>query len=71
MIDAVDAPFETKDLLKARGYRWNGKERHWSKEVPGSAFDDEYEWVVVQIYGGRSKPRFRSVTWCERHSTND
>lgn len=70
MIDAVGAPFETKDLLKARGYRWNADARHWSKEVPGGAFDDEYEWIVVQVYGGRAKPRFRSVTWCERHSAN-
>jgi DNA polymerase-3 subunit epsilon len=70
MIDAVGAPFETKDLLKARGYRWDGDARHWSKEVSAKAFDDEYEWIVVHVYGGTAKPRFRSVTWCERHSAN-
>ena len=68
IIDAVDAPFEAKDLLKQRGYRWNAQARHWSKEVSGAAFDDEYEWVVLQVYGGTGRPRFRSVTWCERHS---
>lgn len=71
IIDAVGAPFESKDMLKNRGYRWNAKARHWSKEVPHLAFDDEYEWIVVQVYGGTAKPCFRSVTWCERHSLRD
>ena len=68
IIDAVGAPFESKDLLKARGYRWNGVARHWSKEVNAMAFDDEYEWIVVRVYGGTARPRFRSVSWCERHT---
>lgn len=68
IVDAVDAPFETKDLLKARGYRWNAQARHWSKEVSDTAFEAEYEWIVVQVYGGIAKPRFRSTSWCERHS---
>lgn len=71
IIDAVDAPFETKDLLKARGYRWNARARHWSRQVSATDFDDEYEWIVLQVYGGVAKPRFRSVTWCERHGAND
>lgn len=69
VIDAVDAPFGTEAMLADRGYRWNADARRWSKEVSGAAFDDEYEWAVVQVYRGTAKPRFRSVTWCERHST--
>jgi DNA polymerase-3 subunit epsilon len=68
VIDAVGAPFEADDMLATRGYRWNAAARHWSKEVSGKAFDDEYEWVIVHVYGGTAKPKFRSVTWCERHS---
>lgn len=67
-IDAVDAPFGADALLAVRGYRWNADARHWSKEVSAAEFDDEYEWAVVQVYRGTAKPRFRSVTWCERHS---
>lgn len=70
VIDAVGAPSETGTLLEGRGYRWNADGRHWWKEVTAEAFDDEYEWIVVQVYGGTAKPRFRSVTWCERHSTS-
>ncbi len=67
-IDVVAAPIGTTNLLEGRGYRWNADARHWWKEVSATAFDDEYEWIVVHVYGGTSKPRFRSVTWCERHS---
>lgn len=70
-IDAVGAPLATTALLERRGYRWVADAGHWSKEVPGTAFDDEYEWVVVHVYAGTAKPRFRSVTWCQRHSGKD
>lgn len=34
---AIDSPFETKDILKARGYRWSdgkdGRHKAWHKEV--------------------------------------
>jgi DNA polymerase-3 subunit epsilon len=70
VIGAVGAPFEADTMLAVRGYEWNAAARHWSKEVSAAAFDDEYEWAVVQVYGGTAKPRFRSVTWCERHSAN-
>ncbi len=70
VIDAVGAPFENENLLVGRGYRWRADARHWSKEVSATAFDDEYEWIVVQVYGGTAKPRFRSLTWRERHSAS-
>lgn len=70
VIDAVGAPAGAGDLLAHRGYRWHAPGRHWWKEVPAAAFDDEYEWIVVRVYGGTAKPRFRSLTWCERHSAS-
>lgn len=68
MIDAVGAPFEAKDVLKARGYRWDADARLWSREVPLAAFDDEIGWATVEVYGGLRKPAFRQVTWSERHA---
>ncbi len=70
VIDAVGAPSGAGDLLAHRGYRWNAHGGYWWKEVPSSEFDDEYEWIVVRVYGGTAKPRFRSVTWSERHSAS-
>jgi DNA polymerase-3 subunit epsilon len=30
---ATGSPFETKDMLKARGYRWSAEIRCWSRVV--------------------------------------
>ncbi len=50
---AVGSPFDTKDLLKARGYRWNPDARVWWCDVPEDAFDDEQAWLRDQVYAGR------------------
>jgi len=68
IVEAVRAPFEAKDLLKARGYRWDAARRHWWREVAHGDFDDELEWCVVHVYGGKAKPRFRSIDWTERYA---
>lgn len=56
---AVGSPFETKDLLKARGYRWNdgsrpGSEKAWWIDVPLAAFDEELAWLKANVYGNKS-----------------
>lgn len=66
--EAVGAPFEAKDVLKARGYRWDPAQKLWSREVGGDMFDEECEWIVLEVYGGLKKPRFRQVTWRERYA---
>lgn len=68
IIEAVRAPFHAKDRLKAGGYRWDAAKRHWWKEVPENAFDDEFQWCVVEAYAGEGKPRFRRIDWTERYA---
>lgn len=68
VVEAVGAPFEVKDILKGRGYRWDANARLWSREVPLAAFDDEIAWATLEIYGGLRKPAFRQVTWSERYA---
>lgn len=68
VVEAVRAPFEAKDRLKARGYRWDAERRHWWREVPLDGFDEELEWSVVHVYGGRSRPRFRRIDWTSRYA---
>lgn len=51
---ATGAPFEGKDKLKARGYRWDGEARVWycslaSEELLAS----ELEWLRAEVYGAR------------------
>ncbi|HAJ13065.1 MAG: 3'-5' exonuclease [Hydrogenophaga sp.] len=51
---ATGSPFESKDLLKARGYRWDGEARVWSC-ILGSeaALAAELAWLGTEVYGGR------------------
>lgn len=68
IFEAVRAPFDVKDRLKERGYRWDAAKRHWWREVAHAAFDEEYEWCVVEVYGGEGRPRFRSTDWTQRYA---
>jgi DNA polymerase-3 subunit epsilon len=55
IVKAFGSPFETKDLLKARGYRWDAEAKVWSTAVKSAeALDAEAEWLKTKIYGGRS-----------------
>ncbi len=51
---AVGSPFEAKDTLKARGYRWNGGEdgRHkaWYVDVADDQKDDELTFLRESIF---------------------
>ncbi len=44
-IEAVGAPFETKDTLKARGYRWNPTRRTWATQIAALDEFSEVEWL--------------------------
>ena len=52
---ALKSPFEAKDLLKARGYRWNdgtnSKFKSWYKIVKEDLKEQELEFLYSQIYG--------------------
>ena len=56
---AIRAPFDKKDDLKARGYRWmpdfvhNGKKGVWSKSVADSEASAEAQWLTDSIYTGK------------------
>jgi len=51
---ATHAPFDSKDLLKARGYRWNAEQKVWTTRlVDDGALETECEWLKTEVYGGR------------------
>ncbi len=51
---ATGAPFEAKDALKARGYRWDNEQRVWWTSLAGEqALQQEAEWLQAHAYGGR------------------
>jgi DNA polymerase-3 subunit epsilon len=52
---ATGAPFESKDKLKARGYRWDGEGRvWWCSLVSDDLLDAECDWLRAEVYGQRS-----------------
>lgn len=53
-ISALGSPFESKDILKAKGYRWNGEKKCWHNTLTGDdAIKSEVVWLKDKIYGGR------------------
>ena len=52
-IYATGSPFETKDILKARGYRWDGDKKCWHLTLTGDdAIKAEVAWLKSSVYGG-------------------
>jgi len=51
---AINAPYDTKDLLKMRDYRWsmnqNDKHRAWSIELKENQIEEEINYLRSEIY---------------------
>lgn len=64
MCEAVNAPFASKDKLKARQYRWNAGRKVWCKELANSDLAAERSW-----YRHNALPIFQTIpiTACDRH----
>lgn len=52
LIQAFEAPFEAKDLLKQRKYQWNPGEKVWQKFVIQGNLDQERQFLEAKIYRG-------------------
>ncbi|MDQ6992740.1 MAG: 3'-5' exonuclease [Mariprofundus sp.] len=80
---AVGAPFEKKDELKERGYRWLAdlsftdpygkvKKGVWSKLISEPEFESEEQWLSSVVYSG--KPALfvkRDILPCDRYSVRE
>jgi len=70
-IFAEGSPFDMKDLLKARGYRWadgsDGRPKSWWIELDEEALDDELHYLRTDIYRWRdADPPVRRLTAYDR-----
>jgi len=80
---AIGAPFEKKDTLKDRGYRWlantsytdafgNKKKGVWSKSVAWDEAESEQQWLESTIYTkGKAKPVCIDVSAAIRYATRE
>jgi DNA polymerase III subunit epsilon len=70
---AEQSPFELKDLLKRRGYRWNdgsdGRPKSWFIDVDEAALDDEIVFLRTQIYMRDVEPTAQRLTAFTRFSS--
>ncbi len=61
-VHAFGAPFDTKDQLKTRGYRWDdgssGSGKHWWKEIPADGLDEEKSFLDGLYAYGSEKATF-------------
>jgi DNA polymerase-3 subunit epsilon len=61
-VEATGAPFEVKDELKNKRFRWNPQKRVWGIQVQD---EEEYQellkWMDETIYQGRRKPTITEI----------
>ena len=69
--EATGAPFEAKDLLKARGYRWNAGARFWWRDVPDERRQEEHDWLASEVFKRKPVPEPRQFTAYDRYSRRD
>jgi DNA polymerase-3 subunit epsilon len=70
---AAEAPFEAKDRLKARGYRWNGEAternpRSWYRDVAEADHAAELAFLQAEIYGWAVDLPIQKLTAYDRFS---
>ena len=67
---AIRSPFETKEALKARGYRWVGERKTWYIDCAPDDVEAERVWLRESVYGGSNPLPIEVVTFSakERYS---
>jgi len=76
---AIGAPFDKKDALKERGYRWlvgfhnpNGKKGVWSICIADSDAGTEQQWLSEHIYTGKKATyQCKALTARDRYSVRE
>lgn len=70
---AENAPFDLKDHLKARGYRWNdgsdGRLRAWYTDIAEEALPTELDFLKAEIYQRDFDPPVTRITARDRFSS--
>ena len=74
-ISAAAAPFEAKDVLKARGYRWNdgagGGHRAWWIDVDEAFVEAELAYLHAEIFKRKAELPQRRLTAQDRLSARE
>jgi DNA polymerase-3 subunit epsilon len=74
---AINAPFDKKDILKQRGYRWsdgsNGTPKCWWISIPESREKDEFAYLAAEVYpnGRTGSVEIKRVSPVDRFSKRE
>jgi len=68
-IAALNSPFQTKDILKSRRYRWDPQNRYWWKNLVLDEIDTEKEWMADNIYNGHFQGRVDEIGLTDKHKS--
>ncbi len=58
---AANSPFESKDLLKHRGYYWEPKAKYWHRKIFKEDWQVELEWLEAEVYSGEFRGYTRDI----------
>ena len=65
--EATGAGFDRRSQLKARGYRWDARNRVWWIELGKGECVEEERWFRQDIAPHGPLPRMTPITWHQRH----
>jgi DNA polymerase-3 subunit epsilon len=72
---ALEADFDLKDRLKARGYRWSngedGRPKAWFRDVDDAELAAEEEFLTEQIYAGQPRHTMTRIDFRNRFSERE
>lgn len=68
---ATGSPFDSKDALKGRGYRWDAERKVWhTNAADAQVLDAECEWLKASVYGKRAaRIEIEQISAQDRYST--
>ena len=66
-VDCIQAPFESKDLLKANGFSWDAPNKFWTRLVSESELDGMKIFLTDEVYPkGKMKAEFSTIELRDR-----
>ncbi|MBC7538716.1 MAG: DNA polymerase III subunit epsilon [Bacteriovorax sp.] len=69
-VDCVQAPFESKDILKNNGFSWDAPNKFWTKLVSESELDEMKNFLTEEVYSkGKMKAEFLAIDLRDRFKT--
>lgn len=66
-VDCVQAPFESKDILKNSGFSWDVLNKFWTRLVSESEIDEMKSFLTEEVYPkGKMKAEFATIELRDR-----